>query len=207
MSDNRRKSEWNGRYGASKVWTGKVNTHVSAWVSAHPAQGGDVAIDLACGEGGDAIWLASQGYSVSGVDFAETAIARAAVAAASAGVDVDWHVSDVTAWRPRDTADLVSLSFFHEHEALRKAAWRAAGALVSGSGTLLIAGHAPDAEDAPGPPSHTRFTADDVVEELGPDWASVVSLVERPGVGGHVGHVMSDVVIAFTRVSVMRGLA
>jgi SAM-dependent methyltransferase len=209
MTDAARHQAWEERYGASVVWTGKVNAHLKEWVEAHPrlapstatptADPSARAIDMACGEGGDAIWLASQGWRVTGVDFAKPAIDRAAAAAQARGVDVTWVLADLTAWVAEQPADLVLVSFVHESAHVRHAVWRAAARAVAAGGTLLITGHAPGKEDAPGPPPETRFTAAEVVAVLGESWRTEVREVHRQGIGGHAGQVVTDVIITLTR--------
>lgn len=199
MTDDERQQAWEARYGASAVWTGKVNAHLKEWVEAHPRVDPATSIDLACGEGGDAIWLASQGWQVTGVDFAQAAIDRARAAAQARGVDATWIVADLTTWVADQPADLVTVSFLHEPEHVRHAVWRAAASAVAEGGTLLITGHAPDVEGAPGPPIETRFTADDVTAALGAPWRAHVRQSHRDGVGHRAGQVMTDLIITLTR--------
>jgi cyclopropane fatty-acyl-phospholipid synthase-like methyltransferase len=54
------------------------------------------AIDLGCGEGDNAIFLAEHGFQVTAVDFAPSAIAKARAKASDAGVDVDFVIDDIT---------------------------------------------------------------------------------------------------------------
>ncbi len=199
MTDAERQQSWESRYGAAAVWTGKVNAHLTEWVDAHPQGTTATAIDLACGEGGDAIWLASHGWHVTGVDFAQSAIDRAIIASQARGVEATWMVADLTVWEADSVADLVTLSFLHEPARVRTAVWRAAARAVAAGGTLLITGHAPDVAGAPGPPPDTRFTADEVVTALGAPWHAEVREARREGIGRHAGHVVTDLIIALTR--------
>jgi len=199
VTDAARKQAWEERYGAAAVWTGKVNTHLKEWVEAHPRADPATAIDLACGEGGDAIWLASQGWQVAGVDFSQAAIDRATTAAQDRGVEVTWIVADLTAWVTEQRANLVTVSFLHEPARVRHAVWRTAASAVAEGGELLITGHRPDVEGAPGPPTETRFTADEVIAALGEPWRAHVREARRDGVGHHAGHVMTDLIITLTR--------
>jgi len=54
------------------------------------------AIDLGCGTGANAIYLAQNGFEVTGVDFAEAAIEKARVRAKDSGVQVNFIVDDLT---------------------------------------------------------------------------------------------------------------
>ena len=130
---------WNQRYaGHDLVWSAEPNRFLPPEVSAlTPGR----ALDVACGEGRNAIWLARRGWDVVGIDFAEAAIVKARRLAADAGVDVDWVVGDVTATTPSGGFDLVIVFYLQ----LPPPAWaasldRAARATGPG-GTLLVVGH------------------------------------------------------------------
>ena len=199
MTDAARQQAWEARYGAAAVWTGKVNAHLKEWVEAHAGAEPATSIDLACGEGADAIWLGAHGWRVTGVDFSQAAIDRATAAARDRGVEATWIVADLTAWVADEPANLVTVSFLHEPAHVRHAVWRAAASAVAGEGTLLITGHRPDVQGASGPPPETRFTADEVIAALGAPWRAHVSEAQRDGVGHHAGHVMTDLIITLTR--------
>ena len=108
MSGTESRAGWEERYGASAVWTGKVNAHLPQWLKNHPQAPTGTAIDLGCGEGADAMWLASHGWRVTGVDFARAAIDRASAEARIRGLDVTWEVADLTQWEATRPADLAS---------------------------------------------------------------------------------------------------
>ncbi len=199
MTDADARAAWEERYGTAGVWTGKVNRHLAQWLQDHPHVPIGAAIDMGCGEGGDAIWLASRGWRVTGVDFAQAAIDRARVAAQAARVHVEWVVADLRGWTTDQRADLVTVSFVHEALDIRTAVWRTAARAVADSGTLLITGHAPDVEGAPGPPPASRFTADEVLAVVGAQWSAEVREVRRDGIGRHAGHVVTDLVMSLTR--------
>ncbi len=135
---------WDELYqGKPQVWSGAPNAQLVAEVSSLPA---GTALDLGCGEGADAVWLAEQGWRVTAVDIAAAALKRAAAHAEDRGVSgaIVWLHQDLTTWVPVDEYDLVSAQFFHlpareRDEVIRKAA----GAVRSG-GTLLVVGHHPD---------------------------------------------------------------
>ncbi|NTV40191.1 MAG: class I SAM-dependent methyltransferase [Demequinaceae bacterium] len=200
MSGEESRATWETRYGAAPVWSGKVNDAVRLWGEQHRPEVGDSALDLACGEGGDALWLASKGWEVTGVDFAKNALDRASLAAQEAGLSAHWIRADLAAWEPDAAYRLVTLSFFHEAQAVRHAVWRVAALAVGQGGTLLITAHAPDpSPDAPGPPSHTRFPLSELVTVIGEDWALGYREVRREGIGRHAGHIVTDAVAEFTR--------
>lgn len=159
--------DWQERYSqAGRVWSGKVNHWLVGVATGLPP---GTALDLACGEGGDALWLAARGWDVTAVDFAAAALARGADAAAAQGLEVRWLPADIATWRPDRRYDLVSVQFLHTPDpAVRDAAIRTAWAATTG--TLLVVSHDPrNAVEgtAGGPPAHVLYTAGDVLDILG----------------------------------------
>ncbi|NQV06203.1 class I SAM-dependent methyltransferase [bacterium] len=100
------------------------------------------ALDLACGEGRNSVWLAWQGWDVVGVDWSSVALERAAVRSAAAGVEVDWRRSDLLEWSPgTEQFDLVMVVYLQIPRDERHLVWeRAAGAVAPG-GRLMVIGH------------------------------------------------------------------
>lgn len=108
------------------------------------------ALDLGCGAGRAAAWLADRGWRVTGVDYSEVALRLARERRA----DIDWVLADLRGYEPeRGAFDLVLVLYVHLPSPQRLALLaRAAGALVRG-GTLLVLGHDVDnlGTGAPGP--------------------------------------------------------
>jgi SAM-dependent methyltransferase len=137
---------WETRYaGADQVWSGRANQTLVDVVGNLPA---GRALDLGCGEGGDAIWLAQHGWRVTGVDVSGTAISRGAAAARAAGVPegrIEWLVADLGSWAGDDrhgAYDLVTASFLHSPlEFPRTEVLRRAAILVAPGGHLMILSH------------------------------------------------------------------
>ncbi|WP_261557283.1 SAM-dependent methyltransferase [Frankia tisae] len=133
---------WETRYrGAEQLWSGNPNP-VLVDVAARLEPG--TALDLGCGDGSDAIWLAGRGWQVTSADISATALARAADRAATAGVGdaVDWQRHDLTRTVPDGRFDLVSAQFLHSPVAFpRETVLRSAAGRVAPGGTLLVVGH------------------------------------------------------------------
>ncbi len=127
------------------------------------------ALDLGCGQGGDAIWFARQGWHVTAVDVSASALALAADHAAAAGVAeaIDWERHDLAVSFPSGSFDLVSACYLHSPvEMPREQVLRSAAAAVAPGGTLLVAGHAgsPSWSDH-APPIHFP-TPQEVLDDL-----------------------------------------
>lgn len=164
---------WEERYaGAEPVWSGRVNTQVAA-IAAEFRPGR--ALDLGCGEGADAIWLAERGWQTTGVDIADTALQRAARAASERGLDPDlvrWLHADLATWTPDGRYDLITASFmqspldFPRADVLRRAV-----AAVAGGGHLLVVAHAAPPPWAKGldPGTHHFLSPEQEVVELALD--------------------------------------
>ncbi|NYD58062.1 thioredoxin reductase/SAM-dependent methyltransferase [Nocardioides marinisabuli] len=138
---------WEGFYADTpRKWSGRVNATTADVVATLPV--GDV-LDLGCGEGGDAVWLAEQGWRVTAVDISDTATARGAEGAAARGVAdrVEWHAHDLATWRTEETFDLVTASFLHSEVALpRTEVLRRAASRLRPGGHLLLVSHVFESE-------------------------------------------------------------
>jgi SAM-dependent methyltransferase len=134
--------EWDGRYAAPEghLWTGIVNDVVLAEV---PGLAPGHALDVGCGEGADAVWLAREGWTVTGLDVSEVALGRARAAAAEAGVDVTWLLADLADDPTGGTTfDLVSAQYPVLRQSEGDVEVRALLGAVAPGGTLLLAFHA-----------------------------------------------------------------
>ncbi|GII24685.1 class I SAM-dependent methyltransferase [Planosporangium mesophilum] len=175
------KEFWEERYrGHTAVWSGRPNPQLVAEVG---ELGPGAALDAGCGEGADAIWLASRGWRVTAVDFATAALHRAREHAETLGADavnrIDWVQADLTGWAPpEERFDLVSAHYVHL-SASREALFRRLAAAVAPGGTLLIVGHHPsDLQTTMPRPAVPElfFTAEQVAAGLDPDrWDIVVA--------------------------------
>lgn len=135
------------------------------------------ALDLGCGEGADALWLAGRGWRVTAVDFSRVALERGR--AADAAQAVSWLQADMLAWEPpADAYDLVSLHYVHIPPAERAALFGRLARAMRPGGTLLVVAHHPsDHETEVGRPAiaDLYFTADEVAAMLPEGWDLLVS--------------------------------
>ena len=163
-----KREDWDRRYaGPESLWSAKPNRFLVAEVAGlEPGR----ALDLACGEGQNAVWLAGLGWEVTAVDYAEVAIAKAIERAAREGVAVDFHADDLLRYRPEARAfDLVLILYLHMPSDGRRLVLERAAAAVAPGGTLVLVGHdLLNLTEGVGGPSDPDllFTPDDVVAEL-----------------------------------------
>lgn len=144
MSGEGAAETWERRYGErERLWSGNPNPSLVALVERLPL---GRALDLGCGEGADCVWLAEQGWEVTGVDISATAVERGRTLAAQHSVrsaNIQWVVADLATWRPSGCYDLVSACYLHAREGLpRHAIVRRAASAVTPGGHLLVVGHA-----------------------------------------------------------------
>ena len=134
-------AEWDRRYSDSqRLWSGRPNGALVAEVAGlTPGR----VLDVGCGEGADAVWLAGRGWDVTGLEVSGVALERAARHAADAGVDVRWvHAGLVEASLPPASFDLVSAQYPALLRTPDAAPERALLAAVAPGGVLLLVHHA-----------------------------------------------------------------
>ena len=135
-----KREDWNRKHGeAGLLFGAEPNRFLVAEAAGLPP---GRALDLACGSGRNAVWLAQQGWSVVGADFADVALEQARALAVERGVDVEWVEADLREWEPPARAfDLVVVLYLQlPPEELGPIVRRAAGAAADG-GTMLVVGH------------------------------------------------------------------
>ncbi|AKZ59741.1 Methyltransferase [Streptomyces ambofaciens ATCC 23877] len=177
---------WEARYrDTGRVWSGRPNELLVREASGL-APG--TALDLGCGEGADAVWLAARGWRVTGVDISGTALERAAGHAADAGVGdrVAWERHELGRSFPEGSFDLVSAHYLQSPVPLdQQTVLREAARAVAGGGTLLLVLHAGWPSWQTEPPFDAVFpTLDGVFAELAlpeGEWAvETKETVRRP---------------------------
>jgi SAM-dependent methyltransferase len=179
---------WDKRYsGHVHVWSGRPNPHLVAHASdLNPGN----ALDVGCGEGADAIWLAERGWMVTGVDVSPVGLARAADnadRAAQAVADrIQWRQADLFAEDAEPSFgdfDLVSSQYLHMPPEVReRALGRLASSVVPG-GILLVVTHHPLDLEIPGlrPNLPELFcTASELAARLDPqEWEIIAESAPR----------------------------
>ncbi|MFI0795821.1 methyltransferase domain-containing protein [Micromonospora rubida] len=179
---------WEERYGVrATVWSGRPNPQLVADVTGLPP---GRALDVGCGEGADAVWLAERGWRVTAVDISTTALERAAAHAAAAGPQVagriEWTHADLRDQPPAEGAyDLVSSQFMHLPGEARRELFARLAAAVAPGGTLLIVGHHPLDLRTTARRMHfpeMMFTGEEVASSLDPTTWQVLAAEARPRV-------------------------
>ncbi|MDP9021101.1 MAG: methyltransferase domain-containing protein [Actinomycetota bacterium] len=135
--------EWDQRYAGDgdgvPRWSGRPNgTMVAEVADLVPG----TALDVGCGEGADAIWLAQQGWQVTAADPSRVALDRAESAAREAGVEVTWvHAGLLEMPSGPGVHDLVSAQYMVLRRTDDDAAITALLGAVALGGTLLVVHH------------------------------------------------------------------
>lgn len=160
---------WDGVYREkTKRWSGNPNPQL---IEEAKGLAPGTALDLGCGEGADAVWLAQHGWTVTAVDVSAVALERAETHAVELGLQgqIIWLRRDFGPWQPEGGFDLVSSQFLHSPLVTWRDSLAAAAAAVAPGGTLLVVGHHPDG--LPPWSGHKDmkdkfFTPEDLVESL-----------------------------------------
>ena len=191
---------WEDRYAESdRIWSGNPNPRMVEIVSDLTP---GLALDLGCGEGGDAVWLARQGWQVTAVDIAENALQRAKELAGDLAAQIHFERHDLMKTFPAGEFDLVSAQFLHspvpwEREVLLR---RAASAVAPG-GTLLIVDHGEAPPWAERIHDHVFPSAAEVLDGIALDadeWVTVraeAASREAQGPDGQSGHLVDNVIV------------
>ena len=161
-------SAWDDRYRTSElVWTGEPNIFL---VEVAAKLGPGRALDVACGEGRNAVWLASQGWRVSAADFSARGLEKAQALATGRGVELELIEADVVRWQPQPRSfDLVAVLYLQLEAAERDLALAAAASAVAPGGSLLVVAHdSTNLEEGYGGPGSASvlYSAADVVAAL-----------------------------------------
>ncbi|MER7639123.1 class I SAM-dependent methyltransferase [Streptomyces sp. NPDC126522] len=203
VGDPEVRAEWDNRYAdRQQLWSGRPNGALVAEVAGLTR--GRV-LDVGCGEGADAVWLARGGWEVTALEVSGVALERAAGHARDAGVTVRWvHAGLAEAALPPASFDLVSAQYPALLRTPDAAAERALLAAVAPGGVLLLVHHAG---------MDTRHEHDAAFDPADYVWPSMVAALldddwrvevdeQRPRVapdGGAGAHHTDDVVLRARR--------
>lgn len=164
---------WNARYAEaaaseSSVWSLEPNAVIASVVAGF-APG--TAVDLACGEGRNALWLAQRGWQVTAVDFSAVAIDTGRTRAVHLGLEVDWVVADVTDWVPPALADLIVVAYLQLPVAELAAVIAACAGSLEPGGMLVLVAHDIDniARGVGGPQNPSVLTSVQALREAAGD--------------------------------------
>lgn len=184
-----KRARWNQRYASAElVWSADPNALLAAELTGLPPGS---ALDAACGEGRNALWLAEQGWQVTAMDFSDVAIGKGQAIAERRGLSLDWRVADLARDPlPAATFDLVVVLYLHTDPAER-ALWlpRLAAAVAPG-GTFFYLGHDPEnVEHGVGGPQDLDLlpNADEIVAAL-PGFQVLTAGIHRRPVDADPGH-------------------
>lgn len=157
-------SRWDERYRAeTRLW---IQDPDPALIQLVDTMTPGRALDLACGEGRNAIALAKRGFEVTAVDFSAVALERLATASGQLGLQIACVQADLRDFLvDPPTAELVVLANFHPPRADRMAIYARLGAAVAPNGTLLVIGHHLDSLGIAGPPDPDRLLTEAEIEE------------------------------------------
>ena len=159
-------AEWDERYRASElVWSAAPNQFVEAELADLPP---GRAVDLAAGEGRNAIWLAKRGWDVTAVDFSQAGLDKGRVLAGE--TPLSWVCADATTWRADSSYDLCVVAYLQLPEDERRAAVRNGYAALRVGGTFFLVAHdTTNLTEGTGGPTDVSvlMTAEDVLTDLG----------------------------------------
>lgn len=179
---------WDDRYGASEqLWSGHVNAAV-AEIAATLTPG--TALDVGCGEGGDAIWLAENGWQTTGTDVSRVALARAQARAEAVEVAdrTRWEQHDLLQWTPPARGyDLVLAAFMHLPSQQREVVYARLAAAVAPGGSFLVAAHHPSDQGVVPRPDQPDlfFTEQQLADALDPQEWEILVAQARPRSTSH----------------------
>jgi len=140
MNKDTMQSMWDGRYRErGAMWGSEPNRFL---VEAVADLDRGTALDLGCGQGRNALWLAEQGFTVTGLDLSPVAIEQADALAAESGVEAEFEAIDLLAWTPDERQwDLVVLAYLHLPETMRQSVHAAAVRAVAPGGRVVVIAH------------------------------------------------------------------
>ncbi|MGO9752712.1 MAG: class I SAM-dependent methyltransferase [Solirubrobacteraceae bacterium] len=194
---------WDSRYADPELlWTSQPNRFLVQETAGLRA---GRALDLACGEGRNAVWLAQQGWRVTGVDFSKVGLKKARRLAAGRDVSAEWVASDLLDYRPEQEAfDLVGVFYLQVPAVQRRQIIQTAAQALAPGGMFLLVGHdAGNLEHGHGGPQDPAvlYSAEDVIADLIGSGLAIerAETVQRPVSTPDGERVSLDVLVRATR--------
>lgn len=199
---------WDHRYGGGQVWSGDPNASlVAEMTGVKPGR----ALDVGAGEGGDAMWLAEQGWKVTAADISRRALQRIATEADRRGLVIDCLHADANTLGTFEAGafDLVSAHYATLPRTPDRRAVRNLIDAVAPGGTLLVVSHDLEASREPSEPSHRHLhdpdayvSVDEYLAELTDSWDWVIDVHEkRPRPVGSASPHIEDIILRSRRLA------
>ncbi len=167
---DKRRLAWDERHRAGDFeGHGPNPTLAAALAEGDPSGPPGTALELACGSGTNAVWLAGRGWNVTAVDWSPIGLENGRAKAAETGVSIEWLERDLFSWLPPARAfDLVVIVYLHLPPQERSPVYSHAAAAVAPGGRLVIIGHdrLQALEGVPGPDPDRLFTAGEIAAPL-----------------------------------------
>jgi SAM-dependent methyltransferase len=197
------REDWDQRYRQKDfVWSIEPNRFLVAEVEGlQPGR----ALDLAAGEGRNAVWLATRGWTVTAVDWSAVGLEKGRLLAEHQAVKVDWVLADLREWEPPERAfDLAIILYLQPPADLQALVWRKAAGAVADGGRLIVIGHdAANLTEGWGGPSQRGFlyTPEEVARAVEGDLEVVrAERVLRPvETDEGLRHAVDNIVVAVRR--------
>lgn len=187
---------WDDRYATNEfIWNAGPNQFVEEHLEDLTP---GTAIDLAAGEGRNAVWLAEQGWNATAVDFSAVGLEKASRLAADRGVSITTVTADATTWAPEAPVDLVLLAYFQLPSAQQVAVLERAKSWVRPGGTVFVVAHDRDnlEHGYGGPPvEDVLYEVDRTVAALDGLDIQVAEVVERHVEKDSERHVALDTLV------------
>jgi thioredoxin reductase/SAM-dependent methyltransferase len=204
-------TDWDHRYSGDQLWSGNPNgSLVNEVTGMAPGR----ALDVGAGEGGDAVWLAEQGWQVMASDISQRALDRIAAAASQRGLSIAGRRADANAAGAFEPGafDLVSAHYASIPRTPDGSGIRNMLDAVAPGGTLLVVGHDLEPMRAPIDPRHNSrpfdpdayVRVDDVAAAVAGSSAWLIERHEkrpRPAGAASAGHHVDDVVLRARRLA------
>jgi ubiquinone/menaquinone biosynthesis C-methylase UbiE len=189
--------EWDQRYSSAElVWTAEPNRFVVAELQDLPP---GRALDIAAGEGRNAVWLAARGWQVTAVDFSAVGLDKGRRLAEARAVTVDWVHADVRDFSPEAAAfQLVLVAYLQLGAAELDGVLRQAQQALAPGGVLLVVGHdVTNLTDGTGGPQDPAvlYTPESITRSLGGLTVLRAERVRRPVGDAESGRTAVDTLV------------